>query len=54
MKKPFVTKEKVEEIVKSFPTPFYLYDEEGIIKNAKAVYDAFSGGLGQAQPELGM
>ena len=42
MKKPFVTKEKVEEIVKSFPTPFYLYDEKGIIENAKAVYDAFS------------
>ena len=43
MKKPFVTKEKVQDIVKSFPTPFYLYDEKGIIENAKAVYDAFPG-----------
>ena len=42
MKKPFVTKEKVEEIAKSYPTPFYLYDEKGIIENAKAVFDAFS------------
>ncbi len=42
MKKPFVTKEKVEEIVKSYPTPFHLYDEKGIIENAKAVYEAFS------------
>jgi diaminopimelate decarboxylase len=42
MKKPFVTKEKVEEIVKKYPTPFHIYDEEGIIENARAVYDAFS------------
>lgn len=42
MKKAFVTKEQVESIVKSFPTPFYIYDEKGIIENARAVYDAFS------------
>ncbi len=42
MKKPFVTKEQVEEIVKSYPTPFHIYDEKGIEENAKAVYDAFS------------
>ncbi|WP_330361466.1 diaminopimelate decarboxylase [Butyrivibrio sp. VCB2006] len=42
MKKPFVTKEQVENIVKDFPTPFYLYDEKGLVDNAKAVYDAFS------------
>ena len=29
-KKPFVTKEKLEEIIKEYPTPFYLYDEKGI------------------------
>ena len=29
-KKPFVTKEQVEEIVKTYPTPFHLYDEKGI------------------------
>ncbi len=42
MKKPYVTKEQVENIVKDFPTPFYLYDEKGLVENAKAVYDAFS------------
>lgn len=42
MKKPFVTKQQVEDIVKDFPTPFYLYDEKGLVDNAKAVYDAFS------------
>ena len=42
MKKPFVTKAQVEDIVKKYPTPFHIYDEKGIIENAKAVYDAFS------------
>ena len=37
---PFVTKEKIEEIVKSYPTPFHIYDEKGIRENAKAVKDA--------------
>ncbi len=41
MKKPFVTKQQIEDIVKTYPTPFYLYDEKGIIDNAKAVYEAF-------------
>lgn len=43
MKKlPFVTKEKVEEIVKSYPTPFHIYDEKGIRANAEAVREAFA------------
>lgn len=42
MKKPFVTKAQVEDIVKKYPTPFHIYDEKGIIENVKAVYDAFS------------
>lgn len=43
MKKlPFVTKEKVEEIVKSYPTPFHIYDEKGIRANAEAVRAAFA------------
>ena len=25
-KKPFVTKEQLDEIVKKYPTPFHLYD----------------------------
>ena len=41
-KKPFVTKEQLEEIVKKYPTPFHLYDEKGIRENAKAVKEAFS------------
>ena len=28
-KKPFVTKEQIEEIVKTDPTPFHIYDEKG-------------------------
>ncbi len=43
MKKvPFITKQKVEEIVKDYPTPFHLYDEAGIRANAKAVQEAFA------------
>lgn len=43
MKKlPFVTKEKVEEIVKTYPTPFHIYDEKGIRDNVKAVKEAFA------------
>ena len=41
-KKPFVTKEQLEEIVKKYPTPFHLYDEKGIRENAKAVKEAFA------------
>ena len=43
MKKiPFVTKEQIEEIVKTYPTPFHLYDEKGLRENAKRLYEAFS------------
>lgn len=43
MKKvPFVTKEKVDEIVKQYPTPFHIYDEKGIRANAKALKEAFA------------
>ncbi len=42
MKKPFVTKQQIEEIASSYPTPFYIYDEKGIIENARAVHEAFS------------
>jgi diaminopimelate decarboxylase len=41
-KKPFVTKSQVEEIVKTYPTPFHLYDEKGIRENAAKVKQAFS------------
>ncbi len=42
MKKPFVTKSKLDEIVKTHPTPFHLYDEKGIRENARRVNAAFS------------
>lgn len=42
MKKAFMTKEQVDEIVKSYPTPFHIYDEKGIRENAKAVQEAFA------------
>lgn len=41
-KTPFVTKEKIEEIVKTIPTPFHIYDEKGIRENARALKAAFS------------
>ena len=41
-KQPFLTLEEVQEIAKTFPTPFYVYDEKGIRENARRVYEAFS------------
>lgn len=41
-KKPFVTKEQIEEIVKTYPTPFHIYDEKGIRENVKKLKEAFS------------
>lgn len=41
-KKPFVTKEQIEEIAKTYPTPFHLYDEKGIRENAALLHQAFS------------
>nr|WP_315102114.1 diaminopimelate decarboxylase [uncultured Catonella sp.] len=43
MKKiPFVTLDEVKEIVKTYPTPFHIYDEKGIRENAKNLKKAFS------------
>lgn len=42
MKKPFVTKEQIEEIAKTYPTPFHIYDEKGIRETARALNKAFS------------
>ncbi len=41
-KMPFITKEKAEEIAKTFPTPWYIYDEKGIRENARQLKEAFS------------
>ncbi len=42
MKTPFVTKEEIQEIAKTYPTPFHIYDEKGIRENARRVMQAFS------------
>ena len=41
-KKPFVTLEQVQEIVKTYPTPFHIYDEKGIRENARKLKQAFA------------
>lgn len=44
-KVPF-TKEKIEEIIKDYPTPFHIYDEKAILDNAKEFIEAFSWAAG--------
>lgn len=41
-KTPFVSNEKLQEIVREYPTPFHLYDEKGIRENMKAMKEAFA------------
>ena len=41
-KKPFVTKQQIEEIVKTYPTPFHIYDEAAIRRNARELKAAFA------------
>ena len=41
-KDTFVDLEKVKEIAKTYPTPFYIYDEKGIRDNAVRLKEAFS------------
>ena len=41
-KNPFVTLEQVQEIAKTYPTPFHIYDEKGIRENARRVREAFA------------
>ena len=42
MKKTFVTFEQVQEMVKTYPTPFHIYDEKAIRENARKLNKAFS------------
>ena len=37
---PF-TKEKLEEILQKYPTPFHIYDEAGIRANARRLKETF-------------
>lgn len=46
MKKSFVSAEKLRQIVAEYPTPFHLYDEEGIRANAARLHQAFSWNAG--------
>ena len=41
-KTPFITLDKAQEIIRQIPTPFHLYDEAGIRRNARALKAAFS------------
>ena len=41
-KRPFVTKEQLETITQQYPTPFHIYDEAGIRKNAERLKQAFA------------
>ena len=41
-KTPFITLEKAKEIIAEIPTPFHLYDEAGIRRNARALKAAFA------------
>ncbi len=41
-KTPFVSKEKLQEIIAQYPTPFHIYDEKGIRDNIKALKEAFA------------
>lgn len=40
-KKPFVTHEKLKEIIEKFPTPFHLYEEQGIRETARKINMGF-------------
>ncbi|MCL2368032.1 MAG: diaminopimelate decarboxylase [Oscillospiraceae bacterium] len=42
MKQPFVTLDQVQEIVRTYPTPFHLYDEGAIRENVRRLKAAFS------------
>ncbi len=39
---PFITKQKAQEIIAEYPTPFHIYDEKGIRENARRLKEAFS------------
>ncbi len=45
---PF-TAEQLENIIAQYPTPFHIYDEEGIIENMKSFINAFSWNKGFKQ-----
>lgn len=42
MKRPFVDAKTLRNIVAEYPTPFHLYDEQGIRENARRLHQAFA------------
>lgn len=43
MKKvPFVTKEQMEKLAETYPTPFHIYDEKGIRNTVRSINKAFA------------
>ena len=42
MKKTFVTMEQLQKIAQTYPTPYHLYDEQGIRANARRLKAAFA------------
>ncbi len=42
MKTPFLTLEQVQDITRTYDTPFHIYDEKGIRENARRMKEAFS------------
>ncbi len=42
IRRPFIARERLEEIASEHPTPFYLYDEAGIRRSAELLRQAFS------------
>lgn len=49
MKKLPFTKQQLEQIVAEHPTPFHLYDERGMVENARRLNKAFSWNVGFKQ-----
>ena len=45
-KQPFVTSEQLDALCREYPTPFHLYDERGIVENARRVNAAFAWNAG--------
>ena len=42
MQRPFLTQDKASELIKTYPTPFHIYDEKGIRATARSLRAAFA------------
>ena len=41
-KRPFITLDQAKDMIKTYPTPFHIYDEAGIRRTARALNSAFA------------